>query len=64
MLSATISTLTIAQVNAEDVGNYTCQATNAVGSDNYSAQLLVTGQCSGMRRKVRDSLYCTKSVKI
>ncbi|XP_049514067.1 titin-like [Dermacentor silvarum] len=41
-LSATLSTLTIPTVAAQDVGNYTCRASNAVGSDSYSAELLVT----------------------
>ncbi|KAL3203347.1 hypothetical protein MRX96_041929 [Rhipicephalus microplus] len=43
-LSATLSTLTIPQVTAQDVGNYTCRASNAVGSDSYSAELLVTDE--------------------
>ncbi|XP_049276092.1 titin-like [Rhipicephalus sanguineus] len=43
-LSATLSTLTISQVTAQDVGNYTCRASNEVGSDSYSAELLVTDQ--------------------
>lgn len=45
MLSDSVSTLTIAKVGAEDLGNYTCRASNAVGSDSYTAVLMVTGWC-------------------
>ncbi|XP_037555304.2 titin [Dermacentor silvarum] len=41
-LTDTLSTLTIPKVTAEDVGNYTCRVSTAVGSDSYSAELLVT----------------------
>ncbi|KAM7294611.1 hypothetical protein ISCGN_024117 [Ixodes scapularis] len=44
MLSDTVSTLTIAKVGAEDLGNYTCRASNAVGSDSYTAALTVAGK--------------------
>ncbi|KAM7294612.1 hypothetical protein ISCGN_024118 [Ixodes scapularis] len=44
MLSDTVSTLTIAKVGAEDLGNYTCRASNAVGSDSYTAALTVADE--------------------
>ncbi|CAN8002018.1 unnamed protein product [Ixodes hexagonus] len=44
MFSDTLSTLTIPKVGAEDLGNYTCRASNAIGSDSYTAALMVTGQ--------------------
>lgn len=34
-----ISTLTIISVTVDDIGNYTCHATNAVGSANDSVAL-------------------------
>ncbi|XP_049512994.1 Down syndrome cell adhesion molecule-like protein 1 homolog [Dermacentor silvarum] len=46
MLSASISALTIDRVDADDVANYTCRATNAAGSDSHTAELVVAGQCS------------------
>ncbi|KAH7976676.1 hypothetical protein HPB52_018021 [Rhipicephalus sanguineus] len=46
LLTDALSTLTIPKVTAEDVGNYTCRVSNSVGSDSYSAELLVTaGTC-------------------
>ncbi|KAG0435993.1 hypothetical protein HPB47_018204, partial [Ixodes persulcatus] len=47
MLSDTVSTLTIAKVGAEDPGNYTCRASNAVGSDSYTAALTVAAEDIG-----------------
>ncbi|KAH9364297.1 hypothetical protein HPB48_008465 [Haemaphysalis longicornis] len=38
------SSLAIANVGAEDIGNYSCTATNAAGSDTVVSQLLVTGE--------------------
>ncbi|XP_075730368.1 cell adhesion molecule DSCAML1-like [Rhipicephalus microplus] len=35
--------LSIASLRPEDVGNYTCTATNSVGSDSASAMLIVNG---------------------
>ncbi|KAK8765881.1 hypothetical protein V5799_007339 [Amblyomma americanum] len=45
-LTETLSTLTIPKVTAEDVGNYTCQASNEAGSDSHTAELLVTAHCT------------------
>ncbi|KAH7981147.1 hypothetical protein HPB49_022044 [Dermacentor silvarum] len=36
-----LSLLTVIDVGAEDVGNYTCTATNAAGSDGFTAELAV-----------------------
>ncbi|KAK8780164.1 hypothetical protein V5799_018492 [Amblyomma americanum] len=44
LLADTISTLTITKIRAADIGNYTCHASNAAGTDSFSAELLVTGQ--------------------
>lgn len=38
------SSLTIANVGAEDIGNYSCTVTNAAGSDTVVSELLVTGE--------------------
>nr|XP_054925248.1 cell adhesion molecule DSCAML1-like [Dermacentor andersoni] len=43
MVTATVSVLTLLDVGAEDVGNYTCTATNAAGSDGFTAELVVAG---------------------
>ncbi|KAH7966798.1 hypothetical protein HPB49_019604 [Dermacentor silvarum] len=42
MFTESVSALTIPNVSAEDVANYTCRATNAAGSDSYTAELIVT----------------------
>ncbi|XP_075526204.1 fibroblast growth factor receptor-like 1 [Dermacentor variabilis] len=42
-VSEAVSSLTISKAGAEDIGNYTCVATNAAGSDSATSQLLVTG---------------------
>ncbi|XP_040066623.1 Down syndrome cell adhesion molecule-like protein Dscam2 [Ixodes scapularis] len=41
--SETIATLVIERVGAEDVGNYTCSVSNAVGQDSFTAALAVKG---------------------
>ncbi len=41
-----ISTLTLADVQPSDTANYTCEATNDLGSDNDTAQLIVLGRSS------------------
>ncbi|KAH7958040.1 hypothetical protein HPB51_027977 [Rhipicephalus microplus] len=43
MLTESISALTMSSVDADDIANYTCRATNAAGSDSYTAELVVTG---------------------
>ncbi|KAM7294607.1 hypothetical protein ISCGN_024113, partial [Ixodes scapularis] len=40
--SDTLSTLTLRDVDAEDVGNYTCVASNARGADRFTASLTMT----------------------
>lgn len=42
MVTATISTLTITEVGAEDIGNYTCIVSNNAGSDSFTSQFIVT----------------------
>ncbi|KAH7958041.1 hypothetical protein HPB51_027978 [Rhipicephalus microplus] len=42
LLTDTISTLTVTNVRAEDIGNYTCRASNAGGFDSFTAELIVT----------------------
>ncbi|XP_070397520.1 leucine-rich repeats and immunoglobulin-like domains protein 1 [Dermacentor albipictus] len=44
MVTASVSLLTVLDVGAEDVGNYTCTATNAAGSDRFTAELVVADQ--------------------
>ncbi|KAH7976677.1 hypothetical protein HPB52_018022 [Rhipicephalus sanguineus] len=51
-LSATVSSLTIPQVGAGDVGNYTCTASNVAGSDSVTSPLIVTGETT--RRRMLD----------
>ncbi|KAL3203344.1 hypothetical protein MRX96_041926 [Rhipicephalus microplus] len=40
--SETVSILTLLDVTSEDVGNYTCQATNRYGTDSLTAELVLT----------------------
>ncbi|KAL3203339.1 hypothetical protein MRX96_041922 [Rhipicephalus microplus] len=40
-LSESVTSLTVHEVAAENVGNYTCEASNVAGSDRTSAELLV-----------------------
>ncbi|KAL3203342.1 hypothetical protein MRX96_041924 [Rhipicephalus microplus] len=42
-VSEAVSSLTISRAGAEDIGNYTCVATNSAGSDSATSELLVTG---------------------
>ncbi|KAL3203346.1 hypothetical protein MRX96_041928 [Rhipicephalus microplus] len=42
MFTESVSSLTIPDVSAEDVANYTCRASNAAGTDSYTAELIVT----------------------
>ncbi|EEC17788.1 cell adhesion molecule, putative [Ixodes scapularis] len=44
ILAANIAMLTIESVSAEDVGNYTCTASNADGEDSHTAPLAVKGR--------------------
>ncbi|KAG0436162.1 hypothetical protein HPB47_018104, partial [Ixodes persulcatus] len=44
ILAANIAMLTIESVSAEDVGNYTCTASNADGEDSHTAPLAVRGR--------------------
>ncbi|XP_049275945.1 fibroblast growth factor receptor-like 1 [Rhipicephalus sanguineus] len=45
MITESVSVLTVPNVDAEDVGNYTCRASNAAGSDGFTAELVVSGGC-------------------
>ncbi|KAK8765880.1 hypothetical protein V5799_007338 [Amblyomma americanum] len=42
-LSETVSSLTITEVGAADIGNYTCTVSNAAGSDSATSLLVVKG---------------------
>lgn len=42
--AASSSTLTIRQIRPEDIGNYTCTATNAEGSNEVIVPLVVLGK--------------------
>ncbi|KAL3203343.1 hypothetical protein MRX96_041925 [Rhipicephalus microplus] len=42
MFTESVSALSIRDVGAEDVANYTCRASNSAGSDSYTAELVVT----------------------
>ncbi|KAH6921916.1 hypothetical protein HPB50_006461 [Hyalomma asiaticum] len=42
--SDTLSTLTLRNLRPEDFGNYTCVATNAQGTDQYSTTLIIPGE--------------------
>ena len=46
MLGTRTSLLTIASVNYQHIGTYTCTATNAAGSTSYSAELKGNGKTS------------------
>ena len=46
MLGTHKSLLTIASVNYQHIGTYTCTATNAAGSTSYSAELKGNGKTS------------------
>ncbi|KAK8780163.1 hypothetical protein V5799_018491, partial [Amblyomma americanum] len=41
-LSESLASLTILEVTAGDIGNYTCEVSNSAGKDHVSAELLVT----------------------
>ncbi|KAH9364290.1 hypothetical protein HPB48_008472 [Haemaphysalis longicornis] len=49
-LSESVTSLTILELTAEDIGNYTCEAVNNVGVDRVSAELLVKGTSKNMHR--------------
>ncbi|KAH6921920.1 hypothetical protein HPB50_006465 [Hyalomma asiaticum] len=42
-LSERVSTMSIERLSAEDLGNYTCIVSNSVGSDTFTAPLVVEG---------------------
>lgn len=46
ILSANVASLTISQVTAEDIGNYTCVVSNNVGKDSFTSSLVINGQSS------------------
>lgn len=43
-LTENMASLTIPEVTAEDIGNYTCVASNKAGRDSYTTALIVNGQ--------------------
>lgn len=43
-LSETVSSLTVLEVGAKDMGNYTCTASNTAGSDSATSRLVVKGE--------------------
>ncbi|XP_049512993.1 junctional adhesion molecule A-like [Dermacentor silvarum] len=45
VLASHISSLTILELTAQDVGNYTCRVSNSAGADSSTASLVVQGQC-------------------
>ncbi|KAH9364291.1 hypothetical protein HPB48_008471 [Haemaphysalis longicornis] len=53
MASETVSMLTIPNVSPDDVGNYTCQASNQFGTDSYTATLLLTATLPSFHRTHR-----------
>ncbi|KAK8780166.1 hypothetical protein V5799_018494 [Amblyomma americanum] len=57
MFTESVSALTIPDVSAEDVANYTCTASNAAGRDSYTAELLVTGQSHVERRWLENQIH-------
>ncbi|KAH9364293.1 hypothetical protein HPB48_008469 [Haemaphysalis longicornis] len=44
MVTESVSVLTVIDVGAADIGNYTCRATNPAGSDSFTAELIVPGR--------------------
>lgn len=42
-MSGKMATLTVHEVSAEDIGNYTCQVSNGAGSDKFTSDLVVNG---------------------
>lgn len=43
MFTANIASLTIPEVTAMDVGNYTCVVSNKAGKDSFTSSLIVNG---------------------
>ena len=43
-ITTTENTLTVYNVTSSDVGTYTCNASNTIGSDTSSGTLTVTGE--------------------
>lgn len=44
LLSETVTSLTLVEADASDIGNYTCEVSNVAGVDSVSSQFLITGE--------------------
>lgn len=47
-LTENISTMTVENLSAGDLGNYTCVVSNSVGSDSFTAPLVIQGNTKRM----------------